>query len=56
MHKLEDIIVWRTNDGAITITSALENKRIATILNHRIDWNCKEDCSAEVIAWIEEHA
>lgn len=56
MIKLEDIIVWRANNGVVTITSCLESKKIATIVNHKIEWFFKDECSSEVIAWIEENA
>ena len=54
MLTLADIMVWRTLDGMITITSCLENKRICEISNHRVEWFSKDICSPEVIAYVEE--
>lgn len=54
-HTLNDIIVWKTNDGRITITSCLENLKIAVIGCNRVDWFAKDVCSPEVITWAEEN-
>ena len=55
MLKLEDIIVWRTLDGMITVTSCLESMKICEIVNHHVNWFNKDICSAEVLAWVENN-
>ena len=55
MLKLEDIIVWRTLDGKITVTSCLEKMTICYIVNHGVNWFNKDICSPEVLAWVEEN-
>lgn len=56
MHGLKDILVWKTNDGAITITSCLDSLVLAKILNHKVEWINKEFCCADVIAYAEKKA
>ena len=55
MLKLEDIIVWRTLDGKITVTSCLEKMTICYIVNHGVNWFNKDICSPEVLAWVEKN-
>ena len=56
MHELKDIMVWKTLDGVITITSCLDNLLLAKVVNHHIDWEHKELCCPDVIAYVEEKA
>lgn len=56
MHELKDILVWKTNDGAITITSCLDTLILAKILNHKVEWINKELCCADVVDYIEKKA
>ena len=56
MHELKDILVWKTNDGAITVTSCLDALVLAKILNHKVEWINKELCCADVVAYVEEKA
>ena len=55
MLKLEDIIVWRTLNGMITVTSCFENDKICEIVNHGVNWFNKDICSPEVLNWVEKN-
>lgn len=54
MLKLKDIVVWRLKTGEVAICGGEENKVLARIINHKVYWNNKEECSAEVRSYIEE--